>query len=105
MEREPIEQENSPSLNQFSLLNGKRELVPARHYIIDRPDLSEMPLEFYDAMKRRVVPVGSLPYGLPTVAVSNRTQNHMQKRREYGKELEVVLRLMNMSRNEQLLFL
>jgi hypothetical protein len=56
-------------------------------------------------MKRKVVAVGSLPYGLPTMAISNRTHLHMQKRREYGKELEVVLRLMNMNRNEQLLFL
>jgi hypothetical protein len=50
-------------------------------------------------MKKRVVPVGGLPYGLPTAAVANRSHLHMQKRREYSKELEVVLRLMNMNRN------
>lgn len=56
-------------------------------------------------MKRDIIQIGSLPFGMPSIAVANRTERHMAKRREYLKEIDVVLKLINMNPNEQLLFL
>jgi len=73
--------------------------------VIDRPELSDYPLEVYDSLRKKIVPVGSLPYGMPTVAVSNRTSNHMIKRQEYMREMEIITRLMEMDRNVQMMLL
>jgi hypothetical protein len=51
------------------------------------------------------VPVGSLPYGMPTVAVGNRTAHHMSKREEYVREMDVITRLLEMDRNVQMMML
>jgi hypothetical protein len=38
-------------------------------------------------MKRKIIPVGSMPYGMPAVAVSNRRAAHMSKREEYVHDI------------------
>lgn len=59
--------------------------MPIRQYIIDRPELSDYPLEVYESLRQTILPIGSLPYGVPTMAVSNRSPQHMAKREEYMK--------------------
>lgn len=61
--------------------------IPIKQYILDRPDLSDYPLEVYESLRRKIVPVGSLPFGMPTVAISNRSTGHMIKRQEYMREM------------------
>jgi len=38
-------------------------------------------------MRKKIVPIGSLPYGMPTMAVSCRRVAHMSKRAEYMRDL------------------
>ena len=51
------------------------------------------------------MPVGSLPYGMPTVAVSNRTSRHMSKRNEYAREMEILTKLMELDKHTQMMLL
>jgi hypothetical protein len=39
----------------------------------------------YQATKKKILAVGSLPYGLPVPAVANRTSSHMAMRTHYKK--------------------
>lgn len=79
--------------------------MPIRQYIIDRPDLSEYPLEVYESLRRKILPIGSLPYGAPTVAVPHRNNEHMLKREEYIKEMETISMFLNLDRNLQMMLL
>lgn len=48
--------------------------------MIDGGELGDYPLEVYEVMKRKIVAVGSVPYGTPCAAVPNRRQSHMDRR-------------------------
>lgn len=56
-------------------------------------------------MKQKIVGVGSVPYGPPCGAISNRGELHMHKREEYLRELETLMRFLEMDRNVQMLLL
>ncbi len=72
---------------------------------MDRPELSEYPLEVYESMRKKILPIGSLPFGMPSVAVSHRTAQHMSKRDEYVKDLLIITKLIEMDRNVQMMLL
>ena len=68
------------------------------HYIVNQPEAEDLPLEFYQRKNKKIIPLGSMPFSMPTMAVNNRTANHMNKRSQYVREIEVILRLMEMNK-------
>jgi hypothetical protein len=95
---EGIEDWEQSAENERERPQQKRR-VKGRQYVIERPEVGSYPLEVYESMRKQVLAVGSLPYGLPSVAVTNRSAAHMQLRNHYAQDMEVILRLLNMNRN------